>query len=83
MVCPGGHFVGKGLQGLLCVQSRCLQPGMDHADDWCEATSDAHAHTSNTHPNAPIAPIAHSDASDAHSAAANTTHWWLRTREGL
>jgi len=83
MVCPGGHFVGKELLGLFCVQSRCLQPGMDHADDWCEAATDANAYTSNTHPSAPIASIAHSDASDAYSAAAHTTNRLLRTREGL
>jgi len=80
MVCPGGYFMGKELPGLFCVQSRCLQPGMDHTDDRCEATSDAHSHTASSHPNAPIAhapntPIAHSDAAAAHSAL--TTYWWV------
>lgn len=46
MVCCGGHFVGKELPRLFYLQSRCLQPGMDHADERCEPTSDAHSYTS-------------------------------------
>merc|ERR1719336_10987 len=77
VVCSRGNFVGKELHRLFYLQSRCLQPGMDHADDWCDATRDAQSHTLATNSDARSdAP----DASDSHSAA---THWWLRAREGL
>jgi len=59
MVCPRSNFMGKELPRLFYLQSCCLQPGMDHADEWCEATnrrsytpdSDADAHT-HTHTHA-------------------------------
>jgi len=71
MVRPWGNFVGTELPRLFDLQSCCLQPGMDHADEWCESTwRVTHSDTSDTHSTDSTDSHA-SDASDPHSNAAD------------